>query len=92
MPYILTQDRDRYDHLIKSILVEFQDLTDDQVKGHLNYIIYSIIYKHIQQRGMKYARLQDLIGGTLTSCQQELYRKVMAPYEDIKEKENGPII
>ena len=55
---------------------------DDAAKGELNYVIYSIIKRYLEKHGMRYARAQDFIGGVLTCCQLELYRRLLGPYED----------
>ena len=80
MPYIPQNERTPYQNALKEIVDNLCNLEDEnQVSGHLNYIIYSIISRFISEKGIRYFRAQNLIGGTLTCCQQELYRRLIAP-------------
>ena len=92
MPYIKEVDRTYYAEEINSLVDKFVPMNEDLVKGHLNYVIFSVINGILKGKGMTYARAQDLIGGTLTCCQLELYRRLMSPYEDKKCEENTDVI
>lgn len=91
MPYIPQDDRMRYDADINSIIENLCSREEDEVKGHLNYIIFSIIKGYLDEKGMKYSRAQDLIGGVLTCCQMELYLRLLSPYEKQARERNGDI-
>ena len=91
MPYIKQNDRENYTQEIKELKNKLSKLDDNDLKGHLNYIIYTLIVDQIKQRGLKYFRAQDLIGGVLTCSQLELYRRCLAPYEDEAIEKNGDI-
>ena len=67
------------DHLAK-IPLEEQD-------GALNYTITRIIKKIYP---IRYRHLNRALG-VLTAVTQELYRRVIGPYEDEKIKENGDV-
>lgn len=64
--------------------------------GELNYVITKICHNYLLTSGdlgygeLKYKNLNEVIG-VLECAKQELYRQVVAPYEDIKKKENGNI-
>jgi hypothetical protein len=97
MPYIKNEERGKYEVSIDEIVsslgwsqVNGNDFDENRVKGELNYVIYSIIKRYIDREGLKYFRAQDLIG-TLECCKQELYRRILAPYEDIKIEECGDV-
>lgn len=70
----------------------FPEIVDEnKAKGDLNYVIYSIVKKYIEKHGLKYHRINDFIGGVLTCCQLELYRRMAANYEDAAIDKNGDI-
>ncbi len=56
--------------------------------GELNYVFTLIANKYIEQWGLNYANMNDIVGA-LEGAKIEFCRRVMAPYEDIKIKENG---
>ena len=58
--------------------------------GELNYYIYSLINHFIDKKGKSYATINEVIGA-LECAKLELYRRIAAPYEDIKIKENGEV-
>jgi len=80
MPYIKKEDREKFNTLLE---FPFSELS----AGELNYLI-TMILKHTYPKG--YADYNALVG-VLESVKLELYRKVIAPYEDIKIKENGDV-
>ncbi len=91
MPYIPTEDRGQYEQAIGDVVAKLSALDDDAAKGHMNYIIYSVIKRYLQAKGMRYSRAQDFIGGVLTCCQLECYRRLLGPYEDEAMKRNGDV-
>lgn len=59
--------------------------------GELNYELSKTVWKWIQRRGgASYSNLNAAIG-VLECCKQELYRRVVAPYEDTKCALNGDV-
>ena len=95
MPYIKKEDRKRF---------EEKDGHGDETKfwsvsmlgkqlateGELNYVITRLCHEYIKKHGKSYATL-NAVHGVLTCAQLELYRKITAPYEEIKIKENGDV-
>jgi hypothetical protein len=59
--------------------------------GDLNYVFTKIAHAYLSHKGLKYQHLNDIIGA-LEGAKQELYRRVAAPYEDTKIKENGDVM
>jgi len=55
--------------------------------GHLNYLVSSII-DEVYERN--YASLNAAIG-VLECVKLELYRRILAPYEDTKIEQNGDV-
>lgn len=88
MPYILKTEREKFNDLVK-ILVH--DLSESgEYDGKLNYVISSIINGILKEKGKNYHELNKIIG-VLECTKQELYRRVISPYEDIKIQENGDV-
>lgn len=57
--------------------------------GELNYVITNIINEYYKYEG-GYSSINDVIGA-LEGAKLEFYRRVAAPYEDVKIKENGDV-
>jgi hypothetical protein len=83
MPYIDNEQRDNIDPLIEQL----RDVLSNM--GDLNYTITRLCDAYLTtEEGIRYSRLNDLIGA-LECAKLELYRRVAAPYEDKKARENG---
>ena len=80
MPYIKPEDRN-------AILL---DETTIEEAGELNYYITTIINWYINKNTKCYTTLNEVIG-VLECAKLELYRRIVAPYEDIKIEENGDV-
>lgn len=96
MPYIKKERRPLFEESINNIVfnlgkIEENIFDEDIAKGDLNYVISSIIKRYIDKHGWRYHRLNDFVGGVLTCCQLELYRRFAAPYEDKAIQKNGDI-
>lgn len=78
MPYI-TQDR-------RTALV-----WDDKLSiGDVNFLITNQLQEYLEQEGLSYKTLNEIIG-VLECAKQEFYRRVVVPYEDKKKEENGDV-
>lgn len=80
MPYIAPNDRAR-------ILLDEASIS---TPGELNYFISTLVNWYINQKGKNYSTINEVIG-VLECAKLELYRRVAAPYEDIKIQENGDV-
>lgn len=58
--------------------------------GELNYLVSTACDQFIYANGLNYTNINTLIG-VLECAKMELYRRVAAPYEDEKIKENGDV-
>jgi hypothetical protein len=58
--------------------------------GELNYTITQLCLDYIQNWGLSYAAINEVVG-VLTCVIQELYRRVAVPYEAKKIAENGDV-
>lgn len=58
--------------------------------GKLNYAITRLCDLYLQDRGVSYDRLNEVIGA-LECAKLEFYRRIAAPYEDVKIEDNGDV-
>lgn len=85
MPYIAPIDR--LDLISGDILPD--------TAGELNFVLTNIILQYIKDAegrdySFGYQKLNDALGA-LEGCKLELYRRIVAPYEDKKIQENGDV-
>lgn len=78
MPYI-TQER-------REALVN----TLPETAGELNFRLTLLVAEYIERKGLNYQHINDVVGA-LEGAKQEFYRRVAAPYEDMKIKQNGDV-
>jgi len=88
MPYIKPELRNLVDPEIQVLKNRIELLGEDKMDGTLNYVITNLLFS--LYRDLSYSNINKAIG-VLECAKLELYRKVGAPYEDRKEKENGPV-
>ena len=87
MPYILPKRRAELDLAIANLI----EALNDAVDGDFNYAFTKILVESYNLKNdPRYKKINEVIG-LLECCKIELYRKFGAPYEDIKEAENGPV-
>jgi len=85
MPYIKPEAREKFDNVISYV-----GLSCD-TEGELNYLLTKICLNYLDKIGSKsYAHLNTIIG-VLECCKQEMYRRVVAGYENLKCDENGDV-
>lgn len=65
-------------------------LTSAIAAGELNYQITLLCRRYFEENGEYYATINDVLGA-LEGAKFEFYRRVAAPYEDKKIKENGDL-
>lgn len=87
MPYIKKEDRPIIDALVDPIVAHLASLPPESQDGALNYLITRIVK---QVYPTKYFHLNRALG-VLSAVTHEFYRRVVAPYEDQKIKENGDV-
>ena len=91
MPYVSQEARNKYEDAIQEMVDLLVSTVDENAaKGEINYIICSTIARYIQEKGIRYHRLNDFVG-VLNICFAELYRRIVAPYEDSAIEKNGDI-
>ncbi|VVB80334.1 Uncharacterised protein [uncultured archaeon] len=87
MPYIKKEDRKKWEKIIAEVTEILKNVPKESVDGDLNYFFTSIILNNYEKKYFNYNRAI----GMLECCKQELYRKVIGPYEEEKIKENGDV-
>jgi hypothetical protein len=85
MPYINEAQRRQVSAAISELLK-----TPPVSVGELNYLFSIIAKEWIDNHGLNYSSVNDLVG-VLECCKMELYRRVAAPYEDQKRREHGDV-
>ncbi len=83
MPYIKQERRNE-------LLHDLTGIASPDTAGELNFMFTKLAVDFCHQHGLSYARINDVIGA-LEGAKLEFYRRVAAPYEDTKIKENGDV-
>ncbi|MFA5048595.1 MAG: hypothetical protein WC516_06245 [Patescibacteria group bacterium] len=81
MPYV----KDRRKELDK--IVKLMNKKEVLVNGDLNYILFKFCKYHIAPSYNNYKQFL----GELDCCKLEIYRRLVAPYENKKIEENGDV-
>lgn len=84
MPYITDIEKDEIDKQIN-----YNDLYMP-TSGALCYVIYKIVLAYLKLNGKSFRTFSE-INGALECAKMEFYRKIVAPYEELKIKENGDV-
>ena len=61
-----------------------------QNAGELNFMVCVLADGYLARKGLSYAVVNEVIGA-IECAKQEIYRRVVAPYEDAKCAENGDV-
>ncbi|HUW48543.1 MAG TPA: hypothetical protein VMW36_07365 [Patescibacteria group bacterium] len=87
MPYIKSENRKKYDKVLRELVDTLKRLPPEEVDGELNYVVTKIL-KDIYP--LRYFHINKAVG-VLECIKLEFYRRVAAPYEDLKIKESGDV-
>ena len=87
MPYIKPENREKYKAVLGELIGILQSLPVEEVDGELNYVVTRLL-KEVYP--LRYFHINKAIG-VLECIKQEFYRRVAAPYEDVKIKESGDV-
>lgn len=85
MPYIKSNDRNKFDGL----LLEVSD--NIMSKGDLTYCLYRLCTNVLNHGDVNYTTLSTTMS-CLEDAKLEWYRSKVVPYEEIKKLENGDVI
>jgi len=88
MPYIAQEHREIFEETLE---VSGEAMPENP--GELNYLITSLCHQYLDHHSDPKAGydLYNEIIGVLESAKLEFYRAMVAPYEDQKIEENGPL-
>lgn len=90
MPYITNERREDFDHALALLFDNMKCIIGGIQKGDVNYVISQIVIEYCKLKGISYGTCSD-VTGLLNDVKIEFERRVVAPYEDKKIKENGDI-
>ncbi len=90
MPYISQELRKGLDTAIEELTNAIDEGRYFGQAGLVNYVIARLVSQLIQRHGRNYRVLNEFIGA-LECCKLELYRRLVAPHEEKKIKENGDV-
>jgi hypothetical protein len=93
MPYIAQEQRGQLNCYIQILEDQIRRLAKSgQRAGLVNYIVTKLVWGLLDEQNIApaYARYNEMIGA-LECAKLELYRRLIAEYEDCKIKENGDI-
>ena len=90
MPYIKIEDRVVVDSEIEALAKKVVGFPEDKQDGVMNYVITKLCKEVYTKPKKSYFKFNRLIG-MLTACKDEIYRRLVGPYEDEKIKENGDV-
>jgi ribosomal protein S3AE len=87
LPYIKMENRNKYKNVLENLVKILKTLPPEEIDGELNYVVTKIL-KEIYP--LRYFHINKAIG-VLECIKLEYYRRVAAPYEDLKIKESGDV-
>jgi hypothetical protein len=87
LPYIKSEKRKKYEKIIQELVSILKSLPPEEVDGDLNYVVTKLL-KEVYP--LRYYHINKAVG-VLECVKLEFYRRVAAPYEDLKIKESGDV-
>lgn len=97
MPYIPQEERDRLDQVIDLLVKEIHTIIEEKgldirdTDGRLNYTICELLMKVLQvDVNPRYTKINTLMG-VLSCVGDEIYDRVVRPYEDFAVEKGGDI-
>jgi len=97
MPYISAKLREEIDILCDELIFYTNNTLarlkqENKAKGVANYLITRLVLGLLKPSdGWNYSSLADVIG-TLEAAKLEVYRRLVAPYEDDAIRKNGDLV
>ena len=88
MPYIKTEDKEPFDKPLSDLLQVV--LQRGLSNGELNYLITQLALMYLDKHGTSYNTISDVVKA-MECAKLEFYRRVAAPYENEKIRENGDV-
>lgn len=77
-------------YLDKAVRASLDDGRKATKGGELNYQVSKLLNDFVAMKGLSYATVNEFIGA-LECAKLEAYRRLAAPYEDQKARDNGEV-
>jgi len=61
-----------------------------ETPGDLNFVLTKVCLEYLDNKSESYQAYNDIVGA-LECCKLEMYRRAVAPYEELKIAENGDL-
>jgi hypothetical protein len=99
MPYIVKAQREIVDKAIEALAERVAEAAKgtglavagpEKMSGVVNYAVTMLLQKTMLAHDRTYASMSAAIG-TVECCKLELYRRMIAPYENVKANQNGDV-
>ena len=92
MPFIKQENRDEINPILQQLwdLICPTGVSLHDVKGDINYCFFKILISLAKREGVNYANLSE-IEAIPRDVAAAFHDFVFKPYEEIKEKQNGPV-
>ena len=94
MPYVDKSDREYLEKALVELETDMRDMKASAGSltgvGILNYAITRLVSSWFDNQPRRYHDYNAAIG-VLECAKQELYRRMVAPYEDVKCEQNGDV-
>lgn len=87
MPYIDQKSRKNIEPELNALLQKLKSIPIEKIDGNINYCICRMLKELYQPSYYNYNRMM----GVITCVQQEVYRRLVVPYEGKKISENGDV-
>jgi hypothetical protein len=85
MPYVKQIYRDAFDPDLEKLCLHIQST------GDLTYCIFKLMKMLTEKSGKTFGNMSSILS-EVECAKLEFYRRILAPYEDIKIKENGDVV
>lgn len=86
MPYVKQEARTKFEQVLKELIHAVPE-----TPGELNYLFSVISAEYLKSKGqLRYQYANDVLGA-LEGAKLEVYRRIIAPYENKAIKENGDL-
>lgn len=91
MPYLTQEGKDNIDNQGGvDIYDKFASMELKDFAGAVNYLNFRIVREYIKKNGKRYFTCAVIVG-TLICCVLEIYRRIVANYEEECIKKNGDV-
>lgn len=87
MPYIKKEERPELDKFLDPLIELLEKVPPEEKDGKVCYVIFKLMKRIYRGRFFNLSRAL----GVLNSVIQEFYRRIVAPHEDEKIRENGDV-